>query len=287
MNFSNILSHISAVDPEVFERTSQRRSVIKNWMRGVTLATLPFALGSLFNKAYGKNTATITEALNFALLLEFFEYEFYALALDASVASATPLIPSGLEQISFGHILNHEKRHVDFLRITIDSSGNTPIPKPNFDFTGGNGGPAGKYPNVFSDYDVFLTLAQTFEDLGVRAYKTGLSTLMTENDILTAAVRIHSTEARHAAHVRAIRRNTPSSRVDGDVKPWVTRNFSNVSGTDMDLAYLNEDNTLQGTIQINGINGQAPVDLDAATESFDEPMTSADILKFLDPFIMP
>ena len=85
MNFSNILAHIAQVDPEVYERTSQRRRVIKNWMRGVTLATLPLALGSLFNKAYGKNTATITEVLNFALLLEFFEHEFYTLALYASI----------------------------------------------------------------------------------------------------------------------------------------------------------------------------------------------------------
>ena len=286
MNFSNILAHIAKVDPEVYERTSQRRHVIKNWMRGVTLATLPLALGSLFNKAYGKNTATITEVLNFALLLEFFEHEFYTLALDASIKSATPLIPSGLEQSAFINIRNHEARHVDFLRTTIVVAGDLPIGKPNFDFTGGKGGPSGKFPNVFSDYDVFLALAQVFEDTGVRAYKEGVPTLMPNNDILTAAMRIHSTEARHAAHVRAIRRNTPSSWISGTVKPWVVKSDSNINSSDLQGTYEGEDNTLQATIQILDINGQ-PVPLDYASGSFDEPLDAVSVGKILDPFLMP
>ena len=50
----------------------------------------------------------------------------------------------------------------------------------------------------------FLTLSQTFEDLGVAACKGQAATLMGNGDILTTALQIHSVEARHAAMVRRI-----------------------------------------------------------------------------------
>ena len=50
MNFSSILNHIATIDPEVYERTSERRSVIRKWMRGAALTALPVALGGLFHE---------------------------------------------------------------------------------------------------------------------------------------------------------------------------------------------------------------------------------------------
>ena len=44
----------------------------------------------------------------------------------------------------------------------------------------------------------------TFEDLGVAAYKGQAGNLMASDEILTAALQIHSVEARHAAEVRRI-----------------------------------------------------------------------------------
>ena len=288
MNFSKLLSHIAEADPEVYERTSQRRSVIKNWMRGVTLATLPLALGSMFNKAYGQTNKDIIAVLNFALTLEYLEREFYKKALGVSVAPAanTPLIPSGLEQSAIITIANHESRHVDLLRQFISDAGGIPINMPKFDFTGGKGTPAGPFPDVFSDYNVFLAVAQTFEDTGVRAYKGGAPILMSNNDLLTAALRIHSTEARHAAHIRTMRRNAPSNLIVGTVKPWIVGNNSNINSPDVQKSYDGEDNTLQASIQITGINGQQIIVSDA-TASFDEPLTMAQVLAIADPFIIP
>ena len=67
------------------------------------------------------------------------------------------------------------------------------------DFTAG-----GKYADVFSNFKTFLALSQTFEDLGVAAYKGQAGNLKGNGAILTAALQIHSVEARHAAEVRRI-----------------------------------------------------------------------------------
>jgi rubrerythrin len=57
----------------------------------------------------------------------------------------------------------------------------------------------------FTDYQQFLALAQAFEDTGVRAYKGQAANLMSKPDLLTAALQIHSVEARHASEVRRLR----------------------------------------------------------------------------------
>lgn len=287
MNFSNILSRIAEVDPEVYERTSPRRRVIKNWMRGATLATLPLALGALFNKAYGKTAVTkeITDILNFALTLEYLEYTFYKEALNVSVgpAAADPLIPSGLAQSAITTIAEHERLHIEFLTKTIiyaNLPNVKPVEKPEFDFTAG-----GLFPSVLDDYDVFLAVAQTLEDTGVRAYKGGAPALMPDNDILTAALRIHSTEARHAAHIRTMRRDTPSGIVVGVVKPWIVGSQSNIGSSAAESSYAGEENTLQANIQIKNINGQVITEADASA-SFDEPLKMEDVQAIVKPFIV-
>ena len=47
-----------------------------------------------------------------------------------------------------------------------------------------------------------MSLAQAFEDTGVRAYKGQAKNLISTPDLLTAALQIHSVEARHAAAIR-------------------------------------------------------------------------------------
>lgn len=287
MNFANILNQVAETDPEIYERLSPRRKVIRNFARNVSLTALPFAVGSLFNKAYGQTTPDpIVAVLNFALTLEYLESEFYQKALSFSIGPVMPdpLIPSGLAQSAIIKISNHETKHVVFLRDVIRGLGAAPAESPEFDFSAG-----GAYPTVFDDYDMFLAVAQTLEDTGVRAYKGGAAELVSKPEILQAALRIHATEARHAAQIRMMRRDAPSALITGDLMPWITGDSSNIAGAndDIQLAYSKENNTEQVKLQIVNINGQAFVNEEIASEAFDEPLSSTDVLRIASKFIVP
>lgn len=281
MNFLNILNKISETDPEVFERTNQRRQVIKNLAKGVTAATLPFVTGAMFNKAYGQTggTNTVLDVLNFALTLEYLEAEFY----NVGLASAN-LIPAGQPRMSFQTIAAHENAHVAFLRAAITGAGGTPVAKPTFDFSGGNGSGNGPFKAVFTNYDLFLAVSQTFEDTGVRAYKGQAGNLISNNDVLTAALRIHSVEARHAAHVRELRKRRGGALVAGDIKPWIVGNQSNINSAAVQASYNGEELTTQAGINIININGQN-ITADDASGAFDEPLTKEQVLAIVDGFI--
>lgn len=275
MNFQNILNDIAASDPEVFEKTSDRRSVLKNWSWNVAKGALPFALGSMFTKAYGKTSDLITDTLNFALTLEYLESEFYRMAL------ASPgLIPNSAAQGAIQTIYNHEAAHVKFLQTAITASGATPVDMPTFDFSGGKGSGTGPFASAFSDYGLFLAVAQTFEDTGVRAYKGQAGNLMANNDVLTAALNIHSVEARHASHIRSMRAAQGAS-----VKPWVTGKQSGINSSAVQASYDGEEMTTQAGIDIININGME-ISFSAATEAFDEILTKDQILAIVGPFIV-
>jgi len=117
--------------------------------------------------------------------------------------------------------------------------------------------------------------------------------------VLTAALNIHSVEARHASHIRSMRRAgatsaTPSQGVA--VSPYSAAPKSWVSGTDgggavpgttnaiygagnssgagtaANVTYLAEDNTLQGGLTLSGttIPAASSFPATAFSEAFDE-----------------
>ena len=274
MNFSNILNEIAKADPEVFEKTSERRDIIKNWTRKVALTAMPFAVGSLFQKAYGQSSTLIVDTLNFALTLEFLEAEFYSKALMSA-----GLIPAGAATGAIQVIASHEASHVTFLKSAVTSAGGTPVAKPTFDFTAG-----GTFADVFSNYQTFLAVAQTFEDTGVRAYKGQAGNLMSSNEILRAALRIHSVEARHASHLREMRRRTGLLVPAGTLlQPWITLNQSGIASAAVQASYNGEELTTQAGINIVNINGFA-IAAAEASEAFDEPLTKEQVVSIVTPF---
>lgn len=286
MNLQNIFTEIEKIDPEVYDRMDSRRRTMQRFAfagKVLAAAAIPTALGSMFKKAYGQTTTSIVGVLNFALTLEYLEAEFYTRAV-----AAPGLIPTGPAATAITLIRDHENAHVAFLRTAITAAGGTPVAKPTFDFSGGNGSGTGPFATAFTNYAVFLAVAQTFEDTGVRAYKGQAGNLISNNDVLQAALQIHSVEARHAAHIRYMRRSAGTLGA-GQIQPWITRNLSNIdtgnaaANAAIQKSYNGEENATQGGVNISNIAG---LGLDNATEAFDEPLTQAQVLDIVDPFIV-
>ncbi|RZJ58062.1 MAG: ferritin-like domain-containing protein [Hymenobacter sp.] len=234
MNFFQILSEIEKVDPEVYDRIDSRRAIFKH-MSGLgqklTAAAVPLAVGAIFNKAYAQTNAglAVTDVLNFALKLEYLESYFYQ-------QRPTTLFNTN-NAASLALIATDESNHVNFLRTTITTLGGTPIADPTktaFDYTA-----KGAFPTWLTDQNVYLALAQSFEDTGVRAYKGAapLTAVMANKTVLTAALNIHSVEARHSSQLRAMRRalatsGTPAPSQGIPVAPYSTAPKSWISGVD-------------------------------------------------------
>jgi len=284
MNLFGIIEEIQKIDPDFNDRISPRRAAIKNitsFGSKVAVAALPFALGTIFQKAYGGPIPqNIIDALNFALKLEFLESAFYTKGLSVS-----GLVPTGNDNTVITTLSNHEKAHVAFLQTTLGTAAiaqTTQGTNGTYDFTGG-----GKFPTAVSNYDAFLAVACGFEDTGIRAYKGQVPVMIGNQTFLTAALAIHSVEARHAAAIRQLRAARPASAFltpAGSIKPWITG--ANDSGTAL-LAnnYAGEDNVVQGSVTITTLNGASgTIAVNAATEAFDEPLTSAQVLTVLGPF---
>jgi hypothetical protein len=292
MNFFQIISEIEKVDPEVYDRLDSRRSIFKN-MAGLgqklSAAALPLAVGAIFNKVYAQTPvgAGVTDVLNFALKLEYLESYFYNLATTVTGLSSA-------NQAALALIRTDEANHVSFLRTTITALGGTPIAVPAttgvFDFTA-----KGRF--VPTDGATYLALAQSLEDTGVRAYKGAAPLVMANKTVLTAALNIHSVEARHASQLRAMRRAGISSSTPSQgaaVAPYSAAPKSWVSGTDnggavsgftnaiygpgsqtnapANIVFAAEDNVSQGgvTLSATTLTNTAGFPAAAYSEAFDE-----------------
>ncbi len=183
---------LGQLDPDLVSRlvTTRRGLFAESVLKLGALASAPLILAAASQDAFAKGLPKqIVDTLNFALTLEYIEDAFYRTGLKKGVVPRK-------HQAVFAHIGRHEAQHVAFLSGAL---GKAAVKPPKADFTAG-----GKYDDVFSNFNTFLTLSQTFEDLGVAAYKGQAGNLTGNGDILTAALQIHSVEARHAAEVRRI-----------------------------------------------------------------------------------
>lgn len=280
MKIANILEEIEKVDGDIYERISPRRRAMKDFFSfgsKVAITAMPIGIGAMLNKAYGQAVpAGVINVLQYALTLEHFEARFYKDGFTALGA----LIPAGADNAAIQIIRDSETKHVTFLQQVITAAGATPVAaKVTYDFTA-----MGTFPTVFTNYGVFLAVAQVLEDTGVRAYKGRAGELLGQKVYLTAALGLHAIEARHAAKIRYMR------RVNGfvpNLKPYVTgANDSGVPAANGNYGgAIPESNTNQlGVIITNlpGVGGN--ISLNAATEAFDEPLTAAEVLALVAPF---
>ena len=183
---------LSAIEPELADRIVRgRRDMFSKYAKAAGIMTsAPLVLALASNQAFGQSLPKVIEdTLNFALTLEYLEAAFY------DMGNSSGVVPSEYRSV-FRTIGQHENAHVKLLKGVLGSAA---VAAPGVDFTAG-----GKYADVWENFETFRTLSQTFEDLGVAAYKGQAGNLMGSNEVLTVALQIHSVEARHASEVRRI-----------------------------------------------------------------------------------
>ncbi|QKJ30458.1 ferritin-like domain-containing protein [Mucilaginibacter mali] len=286
MNLFELFEDIEKADPEFQDRISPRRDAIKNMTSfgsKVAVAALPFAFSELLKKAYGQvPSSAVLATLNFALKLEYFEAAFYRTGL----AQASLVVPTSDRTNILAPIAAHEVSHVNFLKTALGTNAVAQPADSSYDFTAG-----GAFATVFTNYATFLAVAQVLEDTGVRAYKGQAGVLLKDQTYLTAALNIHSVEARHASAIRYLRRTTISGA--SATKPWIslgTGNVANDTGiSTVDGNYASENNTMQGSPAVDitklpGVSANSTISLSAAVEAFDEPLTMAQVLNLVAPF---
>ena len=264
-----------AIDPEILTRVNARQeeiskgaSINSKLAAALALGSIPVALAALTKDVFAQAPSDVLDVLQFALLLEQLEAEFY----DRGVA-ASGLIDAG-DMAIFTQIKTHEDAHVAALQALITGKSATPNAKPTFDFTA-HGAVAG-FNFSAGQYNTFKALAQAFEDTGVRAYKGQAPRLINDKAVLTAALTIHAVEARHASEIRRLR----------GLKGWITGASRDDLPTFTQGVYDGEDNVMQGTVDVSQLsltasNGGTV----AATQAFDEPLTKAQVTAIVTPFI--
>ncbi|MCW2924724.1 MAG: hypothetical protein JWM98_2128 [Thermoleophilia bacterium] len=129
--------------------------------------------------------------LNYALTLEYLEAGFYTEAYNRNRLNRSNRY---FAQVVGGH----ERTHVAALTATIKKLGGRPVRKPRFDFgntTGSNG--------------VFMQTSLALEETGVPAF-LGQVPYIYNKDVLLAAGRIVTVEARHAAWMRNMLGKNPA-----------------------------------------------------------------------------
>ncbi|MBX9851052.1 MAG: ferritin-like domain-containing protein [Cytophagaceae bacterium] len=255
---------LEKVDQEEFLKPALRRNLFKkakDFSLKAALTSIPFALVAMPTIVKAQ-TANSIAALQLALKLEYLERKFYQMGQAAMVSTALP----STNKVVFDQIYAHEADHVTFLATALGAA--APV-EPTFDFTVG-----GTY-SPFTDYPTFLAMAQAFEDTGVRAYKGQAGNLMADNDLLTAALQIHSVEARHASEVRRIRNE----------KGWITQNNTTIPAA---FAAVYSGATTEANTTHAGVNIataiSAGVSNDRKTEAFDEVLTTSETVAIFNMF---
>jgi hypothetical protein len=283
MNFLNILNQLAEVDSNVFDRLDSRRAVFSSLgtvAKRSALAATPVLLASMFQKAYaGTNAGDPKEVFNYALTLELLESSFYNKVIASSLFSTA----SSADQAAIRQIAKHEAAHVTLLQTVIRGIGGTPTTIPGFSTA------------VFNTLTTFngagatsqMAIAQLLEDTGVRAYKGRATDLQGIADVtitnvgtinpLESALRIHSVEARHAAHIRTMRAQTAWITGSGDLDSQPTYQGATPESNVTQAGY---NLTTAGVITSGTTYSAAN-----AAASFDEILTVSEVLAIATPLI--
>jgi hypothetical protein len=211
--------------------------------------------------------ADVLDSLLLLQQLAYLQSDLYSRAL------AVPDLIPAVDVSVFQTLSNQETEHIGTLSALITTRLGTPAARPTFDFTGKGAVP--DFAFAAAQYETFRMLAQAFEDLGVRAYKGQLQALQSDTAALTFALALHSVEGRHASEIRRIRGK----------KGWITGDSADDLPPFAGAIYAGENVTVQGTVDVASALG-ATGGADAASQAFDEPLTTAQVTAIITPFIV-
>jgi ferritin-like protein/filamin/ABP280 repeat protein len=179
--------------------TIEGSDTIEITMNGQPISGSPFTVQVVAGPAqFGSGDIGV---LNYAYALEQLEAAFYTAVVGSFYAGVTDD-----ERQVFTDIRDHEVIHREFLKAALGAQA---IPTLAFDFTSVD----------LTNRQAVLDAAITFENLGVGAYN-GAGFLIDNPDYVTAAGKIVSVEARHAAVLSLIQNpNSTAFASDAQVEP--------------------------------------------------------------------
>ena len=275
MKLISILDRLAAA-PATTGDTSRR--TLLHQMGRAAAAALPVTLGVASLPVAAAPNDTSYDALAQLLLLERLQLDFYTRALDVA-----GLIPAA-QIADFQRLKLHQSQHAAFLVQALQNAGATVPTMPAFDFSGQHGVASNPvlFPNVLSNYDSFLALAQQLEDLGVRMYKSLASSIVYDSQLFRSALRLHTVEARHSAHVRGLRRgrgavvkNWPSDTDVAIVRPAAAQALTTAAtgGEENVLQYVKAGTAVPFSTFLL-IRDNTAIHDSSLAEAFDEPLTT-------------
>ncbi|EMA38993.1 ferritin-like domain-containing protein [Halococcus hamelinensis] len=192
------------------------------------------------------------DVLNYALGLEHLEAAFYNEFLanhtegdveGSAVANyfARPTLQYSVYQ-QIEDVRDHEEAHVAALTETIEKLGGTPVEPADYEFP-------------YDSMEEFVALADRIEAVGVSAY-AGAAPMIDNEDVLSAALSIHSVEANHATYFQLLHLQRPApnafdpARSEDQVGP-IAKQF--VAGADGDES----DDAGEGELSVAGLSADA------------------------------
>ncbi|EMA47887.1 hypothetical protein C449_00405 [Halococcus saccharolyticus DSM 5350] len=154
----------------------------------------------------GGSSPSDVDILNYALTLEHLEANYYDQFLAehseeeverSAVAQyfARPTLQySTYQQIQ--DVRDHEQAHVEALSQTIEDLGGTPVEPAEYEFP-------------YSSMEEFVALSDRIEAVGVSAY-AGAAPMIDNEEVLKAALSIHSVEAEHQTYFQLLNLQRPA-----------------------------------------------------------------------------
>jgi hypothetical protein len=297
MSFKHILNEIENKNVETDEQVS-RRDIFKDFGTKVALAALPLAIGSMFNKASAQTTDTVNDSLNLLLEMAYIQYNFYHKGNNTGNLVPPSSTNNNSDKPGFITIETQKLANIQYLANLVTSRGGTPftpkfynpaVTNPEYvpaayDFRASGSAYATTFANIFSSYPTWLIEAQILEDTAVHAYQGQMDQFTGDPVLLSQMLQLQSTQARHAAHVRFVRRMPPVNAPEAPAS-WITNNIPPL--VNLQGYYNGEDNVNQMGVDITslpGANNVGTIPRISATAAFDEGYNMAIITNLIAPF---